>query len=62
MSQQNEPEEYSRAELSWILGEPVVRGLEMMGGKDRKLISMEFGDEFIGQTKIEKEVDDAEQS
>ena len=58
----NEGEEYTRAELSWILGEPLVRGLEMMGGIDRKLISMEFGDEFIGHTKIEKEDDDAEQS
>ena len=57
----NEGDEYTRAELSWILGEPFVRGVEMMSGdKHRRLISMEFGDEIKGKT--EEDEPDAERS
>ena len=43
-------EVYSRDEVIDKLGIEFIRGIEMMGGrdKDRKLTSLEFGDEWIG--------------
>ena len=52
----NEPDEYTRDEIARVLGEPFVRGLEMMSGnRDRRLISMEFGDEWTGKTEEDDE-------
>ena len=39
-------EVYSRDEVIDALGIDFVRGMEMMGGKERKLTSLEFGDEW----------------
>ena len=51
-----EPEEYTRDDLSRVLGEPFVRGLEMMSGNpNRRLISLEIGDEITGKTELEDE-------
>ena len=47
-------EEYTRDELSRVLGEPFVRGLKMMSGqRNRRLISLEIGDEIKGKTELE---------
>ena len=37
---------YSRDEVIDALGIDFVRGMEMMGGKERELTSLEFGDEW----------------
>jgi len=39
-------ETYTRDEVIDALGIDFVRGMEMMGGKERKLTSLEFGDEW----------------
>jgi len=37
---------YTRDEVIDALGIDFVRGMEMMGGKERELTSLEFGDEW----------------
>ncbi len=39
-------ETYTRDEVIDKLGIDFVRGMEMMGGKERELTSLEFGDEW----------------
>ena len=50
-------EVYSRDEVIDKLGIDFIRGLEMMGGgdKDRKLTSLEFGDEWKPEDEEEGE-------
>ena len=42
----NEPEQYTRDELTQVLGEPIVRGIEMLSSNpNRRLLAMEIEDD-----------------